>query len=89
MGLGVPVIVGLHVVGLDDDLHVVGLAVVGMMLVMRTSVPSPQRQQAIFDVNPALANPAPYKEHCVLPKTLPSSSILAYYMQLNSTLSLS
>ena len=66
VGLGVPVVVGLRVV----DLHVVGLAVVSMMLVMGTSVPPPQtqRKQAIFAVDFALPKPTPYKEHCVLQK---------------------
>ena len=46
--------VGLRVVGLDVGLRVVGLVVVGM-LVISTSVPPPQTQQAMFAVNPAFA----------------------------------
>jgi hypothetical protein len=83
VGLEVPVVVGLRVVGLDVGLRVVGLAVVGM-LVIGTSVPPPQTQQAMFAVNPAFAKLPPYKEHLVAP-----SSISAYHMQLNSTPSLS
>ena len=83
VGLEVPVVVGLRVVGLDVGLRVVGLVVVGM-LVISTSVPPPQTQQAMFAVNPAFAYSSPYKEHFVAP-----SSISAYHMQLNSTPSLS
>ena len=54
VGLEVPVVVGLRVVGFDVGLRVVGLAVVGM-LVIGTSVPPPQTQQAMFAVNPAFA----------------------------------
>jgi hypothetical protein len=75
--------VGLSHVGLDIGLRVVGLAVVGM-LVIGTSVPPPQTQQAMFAVNPAFAKSSPSKEHLVA-----LSSISAYHMQLYSTPSLS
>ncbi len=52
VGFDVALRVGMGVGGFDVGLRVVGLAVVGM-LVMGTSVPPPQTQQAMFGVNPA------------------------------------